>query len=88
MGLLSRVVRLEAIEIAEGMVGLMPMEDARLAAERTIAQPYVGEDALALLATPGTLARSLARSLESTARKGIAAHAVGHGDYSDQYSMR
>ena len=48
----------------------MPGEDARLAVERAVAHPDVGEDALSLLTTPGTVARPAAGSLESTTRKG------------------
>ena len=44
--------------------------------ERAVTHPDVGEDAIAFLATPGTVARSVARSLESTTRKGIVAHAT------------
>jgi hypothetical protein len=72
------VIRLEALDVAEGVVRLMPNEDARLAVEGAGAHPDVGEDAIAFLATPGTLARPVARSLESTERKGIVAHAVSH----------
>jgi hypothetical protein len=73
------VVSLKALEVAERLVGLMPNEDARLAVERAVAYPDIGEDTIALLATPGTLARPAARSLESATRKGIVAHAVSHG---------
>jgi hypothetical protein len=72
------VVRLEAAKVAERVIGLISNEDAGLAVERTFVHPYVGEDAFALLAAPSALARPAARSIESTTRKGIVAHAVSH----------
>ncbi len=60
---------MEAIEITECAIGLMPSEDAWLTAERAVAHPDAGKDAAALLTTPGTLVRAVTRSLESTAQK-------------------
>ena len=76
MGFISRVIRVEALEVAKRVGSLMWNEDARFAVEGTIAHPEVSENSFALLATPGTLARAVTSSLESTTRKGIVAHVV------------
>jgi hypothetical protein len=61
------------------MPRLMASEDARLTVEGVVIHPDVGEVALPFTTAPGTFARTVARSLETTTRKGIVAHAVSHG---------